>query len=92
MVEERKEETLEFGGGNVFKSIAGILIGIWLLFSCIRERCFVTSIIVILLIIFPILSITTEFLNRIPFSINVTIIAILGIGLFVSYTLETKEN
>ncbi|GIN88533.1 hypothetical protein J6TS2_49190 [Heyndrickxia sporothermodurans] len=76
----------------MFKSIVGILIGIWLLYSCIRERCIITAIITLVLIIIIILSMTTELLNRIPFYINVTIIAILGIGLFVSYTLETNEK
>lgn len=76
----------------MFKSILGLIILLWLLYNLIKDRCIISAIITLVLIMIIILSMITEFLNRIPFYLQVTIIVILGISLIVSYTQESNEK
>ncbi|MDP7978539.1 hypothetical protein [Bacillus multifaciens] len=76
----------------MLKIIIGTLGGLWLLYGCIKEKCWISAGIAALLVILSVVSLFTEFLNELSFMYQLIIAVTLSLGGIVAYTYESERK
>lgn len=76
----------------MLKIIIGIFGGLWLLYGCIKEKCWISAGIAALFVILIVVSLFIEFLNELSFMYQLIIAVTLSLAGIVAYTYESERN
>ncbi|HDX9577537.1 TPA: hypothetical protein ROX88_001030 [Bacillus pseudomycoides] len=76
----------------MLKITIGILGGLWILYGCIKGKCWISAGVAALFVILIIVSLFTEFLNALSFMYQLIIAVTLSLGGIVAYTYESERK
>lgn len=76
----------------IFKMVLGIGISIYLMYTLLRERHYLSALIAGMLFVSGILAITTSILNDISFFFQLIVAISLGLGFVLAYTYELAKE